>query len=242
MQINVMEATVRQRSKPNLKHDTSTKVGLQHISIQPAGSVKLLREPIWLLIFAFLATILLFIHSRNSVYPEPKTVAGSVPGEFIEERGRAHLDFLTSLGDRPVGSHANEVDAVKYILDQLNSIKENANAVHQIQIDVQQVSGNFTLDDFLGQFTSVYENLNNIILKLSPAGGAEGSLLVNSHYDSIVDSPGMLINIIRTYRFSQYYINLNTFMLRQWLRVRLGRQSKSTAFILRMRMLLFSVM
>ena len=215
-----MEATVRQRSKPNLKHDTSTKVGLQHISIQPAGSVKLLREPIWLLIFAFLATILLFIHSRNSVYPEPKTVAGSVPGEFIEERGRAHLDFLTSLGDRPVGSHANEVDAVKYILDQLNSIKENANAVHKIQIDVQQVSGNFTLDDFLGQFTSVYENLNNIILKLSPAGGAEGSLLVNSHYDSIVDSPGMLINIIRTYRFSQYYINLNTFMLRQWLRVR----------------------
>lgn len=191
LQIDVMEATVRQRSSSSLRHAQTTDVGLQFRGTKSPASVKLLREPVWLMIFAVLATLLLFIHSRNAVYPEPKTYATASPGEFIEERARAHLDFLTSLGDRPVGSQANEVDAVKYILRQLNSIKENANVVHKLEINVQQVSGNFTLDDFLGQFTSVYENLNNIILKLGPAGGAEGSLLVNSHYDSVVDSPGM---------------------------------------------------
>ena len=182
---------MRQRSSNGLKQAQTSSANVKYGGTKPPWSVKLLREPVWLMIFAFLATILLFVHSRNSVYPRPKTSASASPGEFVEERAREHLDFLTGLGDRPVGSHANEVDAVQYIVRELNSIKKTANSVHKLEIDVQRVSGNFTLPDFLAQFTSVYENLNNIILKLGPVDGVEGSLLVNSHYDSVVDSPGM---------------------------------------------------
>ena len=59
------------------------------------------------------------------------------PDRFIEERARKTLQALTSIGARPAGSYENEVLAVALIKRELASIKERANPVHKLSIDVQ---------------------------------------------------------------------------------------------------------
>jgi len=145
---------------------------------------------VWLLIFTFYAIMLLFIHTSSFAYPDPVMVVNSQPGQFVEERARKHLDDLTLFGSRPVGSIANEELTVKYLLDEIDTIhKEMATSVHRLEIDVQRVSGTFSLD-FLGQFTSYYENMNNVLVRLSPKHGSDHSLLVNCHYDTAMNTTG----------------------------------------------------
>jgi len=62
---------------------------------------------------------------------------------------------------------------------------------HSLDIDVQRVSGTFAID-FLGQFTSCYDNVNNVIVKLCPKHGSNDSLLVNCHYDSFINATGTI--------------------------------------------------
>jgi len=78
---------------------------------------------------------------------------------------------------------------VEVLSSQIEAIKKQANLAHTFHIDVHKSSGSFTLA-FLSEFTSAYDNMNNIIVKLGPQNGAADSLLVNCHYDTVVDSPG----------------------------------------------------
>ncbi len=144
---------------------------------------------LWLTIFAFNIFLYLAVCMRNTSFPEPKTKQNSLPGDFVEERARKYLKDLTSMGPRTVGSVQNEKLAVDYLTRQLEKIKANSKSQHDVQIDVQRVSGTFTLG-FIGGFNSIYENVNNIIVKLSPRAGSKHSLLVNCHYDSVAESPG----------------------------------------------------
>ncbi|XP_013399485.1 endoplasmic reticulum metallopeptidase 1-like [Lingula anatina] len=149
----------------------------------------LLPEYVWVIVFALNFVLFSFIHLADNSYPEPKFLRTAKPGEFVEERAREHLLKLTSFGQRSVGSQANEVHSVKYLTEQLNQIKSNAKPAHKFDVDVQTVSGTFTLE-FLGHFTSVYENVNNILVKMGPHEDTGTSLLVNCHYDTAIGSPG----------------------------------------------------
>ena len=156
----------------------------------------------WIIIFVLHAGIVTYVHVEFRRFPAPKTVQGSKPNEFVEERAREHLHRITGFGPRVVGSHANENLTANYILDQLHKIKKGASAVNKLDVETSTVTGTFSLL-FLGEFSSYYENVRNIVAKLSPVGKDSGknSLLVNCHYDSIVDSPGKYICLLKRCNF-----------------------------------------
>lgn len=111
------------------------------------------------------------------------------PQEFSPLRARAYLDNITSFGPRAVGSPANEVLTVKYLLEQVKAIEMESSNVHKISVDVQRPTGTFSID-FLGGFTSYYDNITNVVVKLEPKNGAEHAVLSNCHFDSVPNSPG----------------------------------------------------
>ena len=199
----MQSATVRHRpintqsSDPGTGKEDQSRVDRSDLKGRPRLKLNLgsavspvLSGSVWLLIFSFYALLLLYIHVTSFRYPEPVTVAVSKPGQFVEERARKHLDDLTVFGSRTVGSIANEKLAVEYLLEEIETIRRDMNsAVHNLEVDVQRVSGTFSLD-FLGQFTSYYDNVNNIVVRLSPKHGSEHSLLINCHYDTSMNTTG----------------------------------------------------
>lgn len=104
---------------------------------------------------------------------------------------RRHLEQITSVGPRPVGSPENEVLTVGYLLEQIESIRtETAAGPHQLTVDVQRPTGSFSID-FLGGFTSFYDRVTNIAVRLEPKGGANHLMLANCHFDTVANSPGI---------------------------------------------------
>lgn len=183
---------VRQRSVATANTVSENGRTTRHSDVLKSASKRthLLREPVWCLLFAFNGLLYLFIHFRHVTFPDPVTIRNAKPNQFVEERARNYLLNITALGDRPVGSVENEQLVVNYLVKELIKIKENTNPAHRFELNIQRnLSGTFALE-FLGEFTSYYENLQNIIVKLSPKGGADHSLLVNCHYDTVLDSPG----------------------------------------------------
>ncbi|XP_066909236.1 endoplasmic reticulum metallopeptidase 1-like isoform X2 [Halyomorpha halys] len=109
--------------------------------------------------------------------------------QFVAENALNLVNNLTKLGPRPVGSFENEVLAVSLLSRELNIISKKANKVHRILIDIQRVSGSFSLN-FLDGMTSIYRNVQNVILKIGPHSEQKYSILMNCHFDSVPDSPG----------------------------------------------------
>lgn len=69
----------------------------------------------------------------------------------------------------------------------LDIINDKVSGVHNIEIDVQVASGSFQLYTMI----TVYQNIQNVIVKLSPTNTtAEYSLLLSTHFDSVPISPG----------------------------------------------------
>ncbi|BFZ17005.1 hypothetical protein BsWGS_20044 [Bradybaena similaris] len=133
-----------------------------------------------------------FVHQRMNSYPVPKTSYNSWPHEFREETARRFLEQITSFGPRVSGSEAH-VKAEQYILEVINEINASKVCHNNMEVSLQTVSGGLIVDFSsagMGQFTSVYQNLKNIVVKVSPPQGANSSLLVNCHYDTVIDSPG----------------------------------------------------
>ncbi|GAB1611077.1 endoplasmic reticulum metallopeptidase 1-like [Argonauta hians] len=147
------------------------------------------------LILVFHVTLFTFINHRINTLPTPlKTSPGGHSEVFEEESARKHLDAITGLGQRPVGSYANEVLAKDYITDELEKIRQGSLAdVHTIRVDEQTVDGQFSLH-LKSNFLTVYRNIKNIVVRLDPVSkfkdATQHSVLVNCHYDSVVGSPG----------------------------------------------------
>uniref|UniRef100_A0A8B9K7S0 Endoplasmic reticulum metallopeptidase 1 n=1 Tax=Astyanax mexicanus TaxID=7994 RepID=A0A8B9K7S0_ASTMX len=117
-------------------------------------------------------------------------LVGTHTGEFSSERARKHLEHITSVGPRPVGSVENEVLTVNYLLQQVELVQaESAAGPHAVTVDVQRPTGSFSID-FLGGFTSYYDRVTNIAVKLEPKTGAQHFMLANCHFDSVANSPG----------------------------------------------------
>ncbi|XP_067839735.1 endoplasmic reticulum metallopeptidase 1 [Heptranchias perlo] len=108
---------------------------------------------------------------------------------FNAHRARKHLQHITDFGPRPTGSPANEILTVNYLLKQIQKIKEGSGLAHNIAVDIQRPTGSFSID-FLGGFSSYYDNITNVVVKLEPKIGAKHAVLANCHFDSVANSPG----------------------------------------------------
>ncbi|KAF7284418.1 hypothetical protein GWI33_022202 [Rhynchophorus ferrugineus] len=111
------------------------------------------------------------------------------PDSFIAERAYTILKNLTKIGPRTAGSYENEVLAVKFITSEIDLIVRQAHPNHIIEVDVQKASGAFNLE-FLDGMTNVYQDVQNIVVKVGSRINSTHSLLINCHFDSVVDSPG----------------------------------------------------
>uniref|UniRef100_A0A673YAY9 Endoplasmic reticulum metallopeptidase 1 n=1 Tax=Salmo trutta TaxID=8032 RepID=A0A673YAY9_SALTR len=101
-----------------------------------------------------------------------------------------HLERITSVGPRPTGSPENEVLTVNFLLEQIEHIKaDSASGPNSVTVDVQRPTGSFSID-FLGGFTSYYDRVSNIAVRLEPKAGAQHLMLANCHFDSVANSPG----------------------------------------------------
>lgn len=86
-----------------------------------------------------------------------------------------------------VGSNLNEIVAIDYLRNQVLEIISNRNPIHNIELDIQVASGSFQLYTM----TMVYQNIQNVVVKLSPADSETAdSLLLSTHFDSVPISPG----------------------------------------------------
>lgn len=94
-----------------------------------------------------------------------------------------------------MGSQENEVLTVGYLLEQIQQIRvETAAGPHQLTVDVQRPTGTFSID-FLGGFTSFYDRVTNVVVRLEPKGGAQHLMLANCHFDTVANSPGQKRNV-----------------------------------------------
>lgn len=108
---------------------------------------------------------------------------------FISERAFNALKNLTSIGPRVAGSFENEILAVNFLKGELEKIKSDASYFHDMEIDYQKSSGAFKLT-FLDGMTNVYNDVQNVVVKINSKLKSNHSLLLNCHYDTVMDSPG----------------------------------------------------
>jgi acetylornithine deacetylase/succinyl-diaminopimelate desuccinylase-like protein len=142
---------------------------------------------LFFLLFIFVAILLV-----ERKLPTPLTLvdAPNNPGRFVAERAMNHLKRLTIIGPRTAGSHENEVLAIKFFQETIGSIVEQANPIHEVQMDIQKTSGAFPLH-FLDGMTNVYRDVQNVIVRVSAQHAPSAhSLLVNCHFDTVPGSPG----------------------------------------------------
>ena len=130
--------------------------------------------------------------------PEPESVASY---KFSEERALIHIQKLPSFGIRTVGSFSNEIKSPNMIIDYIQSVNKSLATTHNkeqdilnnVEIDVQKVSGSFALEHFLGGFVNKYENITNILVRISNPNKPEtleNAILISAHYDSALACSG----------------------------------------------------
>ncbi|KAM9307327.1 endoplasmic reticulum metallopeptidase 1 [Pholidichthys leucotaenia] len=153
---------------------------------KPEVRLYLLREGV----AAFLVSVFIWVLWGLVHLSLQQLVIGTPTGEFNALRARQHLEQITSVGPRPVGSQENEVLTVDYLLEQIENIRaETAAGPHQLTVDVQHPTGSFSID-FLGGFTSYYDRITNIAVRLEPKSGTQHLMLANCHFDTVANSPG----------------------------------------------------
>ncbi|KAG7477051.1 hypothetical protein MATL_G00089410 [Megalops atlanticus] len=175
---------VSQRDKDALQQYGNN--GCGEVKKKPEVSLYLLSEGIGVVLVAvFMLLLWGLVHLSLQ-----QLVIGKSTGEFNAIRARKHLEKITSVGPRPVGSVENEVLTVNYLLDQIEHIRaETAAGPHSVSVSVQRPTGSFSID-FLGGFTSYYDKVTNIAVKLEPKAGAKHLMLANCHFDTVANSPG----------------------------------------------------
>ncbi|XP_062540822.1 endoplasmic reticulum metallopeptidase 1-like [Armigeres subalbatus] len=112
---------------------------------------------------------------------------------FVAGRAHEHLRTLTSQGPRVVGSNANEVFAVNFLMDTINGIIAEAHSSNLITVETQEASGSYFLDYTDYPITSYYRGVQNVVATLRKRDDKQFSgnyLLLNAHFDSAVTSPG----------------------------------------------------
>ncbi|KAK6315655.1 hypothetical protein J4Q44_G00131790 [Coregonus suidteri] len=151
---------------------------------KPEVSLYLLHEGVGVaLVIVFILVLWGLVHLSLKQF-----AIGKSTGEFNAVRARKHLERITSVGPRPVGSRENEVLTVNFLLEQIEHIKaESASGPHSVTVDVQRPTGSFSTQR---GFISYYDKVSNIAVRLEPKAGAQHLMLANCHFDSVANSPG----------------------------------------------------
>ncbi|KAK4883837.1 hypothetical protein RN001_000108 [Aquatica leii] len=110
-----------------------------------------------------------------------------VVDRFIAERAQGDLKDLTDIGPRVVGTNENENLAVDLLKKKILTIIEQAHKNQKIELDLQVASGSFNSTT---SAVRVYENIQNIVVKVHAAKYSKHSILINTHFDSVPTSPG----------------------------------------------------
>ncbi|XP_059612920.1 endoplasmic reticulum metallopeptidase 1-like [Phlebotomus argentipes] len=143
------------------------------------------------------------------------------PDTFIAERAMGSLMRLTDIGPRVAGSYENEVLAVKVLRKDVDAIVAEFGAGFKVEVDVQKVSGAFPLAFFDGM-TNVYNDVQNLIVKVNAQVKSPHTLMLNCHFDSVPDSPGasddgaacaVLLEIMRVVLKTKLKLNYNLVFL-----------------------------
>ncbi|ROK56431.1 Endoplasmic reticulum metallopeptidase 1 [Anabarilius grahami] len=185
--ISERDSTVRNRAQHNQQKqpDSCNEKGLQSHNHKPEVSAGMLGESsvvILLLGFMCLVRILVLISVQQLI-----SSSSSSTGHFNALRARKHLERITSVGPRTIGSPENEITTVNYLLDQIEQIRsESETGPHSITVDVQRPTGSFSINGFI----SYYDRVTNIAVKLQPKTSAQHFMLANCHFDSVANSPG----------------------------------------------------
>ncbi|XP_033149124.1 endoplasmic reticulum metallopeptidase 1-like [Drosophila busckii] len=120
--------------------------------------------------------------------PQANTMEDAKKGVFIAERAYKNLYHLANIGPKVTGTEENEVQALNFILKELEAIKAaSLQDLFDIEIEVAQSSGAWVR----GTYLNMYQGVQNIVVKFSTKNStSETYLLVNSHFDSGPGSPG----------------------------------------------------
>ncbi|ALC42479.1 CG10051 [Drosophila busckii] len=144
-------------------------------------------------IFCVIWFTLFYVTAIPSFYSYPKMLyvrdEAKHPDQFIGERAQIQLAQYAIIGNKMVGSIANEVHTVNFILDEVRKIMAEArNDLYDIEPEVQYASGSL----YLWNTATSYDNISNVIVKISRKDSpSDNYLLVNSHYDSEVKTPAV---------------------------------------------------
>jgi hypothetical protein len=110
----------------------------------------------------------------------------------LGEAAKAHVERLAALGVKVAGTEQAERAAPEYILQVLDEIREKSGASIKVEIAVQHPRGSFNTD-FLGGINALYENVTNVVCRISPSDAPASILdavLINAHFDTAIGSPG----------------------------------------------------
>mgnify|MGYP001077250679 FL=1 len=157
---------------------------------------------------SLLATLLLVRFNASSL-PPPREYSPENRFEFCESNAHRHLTQLAKvIGPRPTGSAANYQHAISYIVGVVrqlqreidtqraeHNLNQTAVAACRLRLDfeVQSVDGVHLWDDAVALS---YANISNVLVRLSPTTTSTPdapptpTLLVSSHLDSAIGSPG----------------------------------------------------
>ncbi|XP_058834185.1 endoplasmic reticulum metallopeptidase 1-like [Topomyia yanbarensis] len=146
------------------------------------------------IITAIVIGIYFLVYLNWSSLPTGLTIAEEQanPGRFIAQVAKNNLAVLTSNGPRVGGSANNEIFTVNFLRSTIEAIIAKANPVHKFELEVQQQDGYMYLDYTVYPQTSVYQGIQNVVVKVTPAGSPEPQnyLMLSSHFDSVPQSPG----------------------------------------------------
>lgn len=181
----------------NRGRDSSANILPEHYGTRKKTNKYILPIPTLYLVglLGFLVSIFFITVFVESQLPTPLHVSEAplYPDRFISERAMKHLIRLTDIGPRTTGSYENEVVAIKFFMDEIQSIISTAKPVHKVEVDIQKTSGAFPLT-FLDGMTNVYKNVQNVIVRVSSqASPSAHSLLLNCHFDTVSGSPGKFL-------------------------------------------------
>ncbi|KAH8253057.1 hypothetical protein KR032_003400, partial [Drosophila birchii] len=110
------------------------------------------------------------------------------PNEFVAERAQRLLYKYDRIGPKVVGSVANEVTTVAFLVEEVENIRSAMRSdLYELEMNVQQPSGAY----MHWQMVNMYQGVQNVVVKISnKRSNSSAYLLVNSHFDSKPTSPG----------------------------------------------------
>lgn len=196
--------------------------------------------------------VLVFIVAWNLVWRLPVPLPNDAPAHlFAEGRAWAHLERLQAFGPSLVGSKSN-VAVSDYIESSLRQLQANVEALvksgalkyaPRFEIEVQRPSGALNFDLVGITLTNYYSRLHNVIMRMTwdhhfasssgdasrgshtnstRNGGKKKALLVNSHFDTGLGSPGavdarscnaLMLEIARTLAYGEKALHHPVIML-----------------------------